>query len=286
MIRPATLEEQMQIKINPPLTTSQLRRLNVLKPGETARDFLAAAIGKARPYSATLSQSPKVKVTGDHWPTILYMAPHKISGLENCTWAMICKTYCLVTESGKCGIAKAAIAKGTMELNVYLRARILRTWRYHLAPAFFWRELGAELMAHSVEAYKARLIPAFRFNGGSDRANWYTEAPDHVRGILSEFRLWDYTKCRELPASNWPVHKTFSVQGMRDLDAAREWLKAGRNVAMIFPKGHMPASWEGHPVLNGDDDDLRFLDPAGHICGLTAKGVKSANKERAGAFLG
>jgi hypothetical protein len=42
----------------------------------------------------------------------------------------------------------------------------------------------------------------------------------------------------------------------------------------------MPAEYLGRPVFNGDESDLRFLDPKGVIVGLYAKG--RAKKDSSG----
>jgi hypothetical protein len=44
----------------------------------------------------------------------------------------------------------------------------------------------------------------------------------------------------------------------------------GGNVAVVFDK--LPSTWKGYPVINGDESDLRFLDPKNVIVGLKAKG--------------
>jgi len=56
-------------------------------------------------------------------------------------------------------------------------------------------------------------------------------------------------------------------------------------VAVIFAHG-LPAIrnlW-GHPVIDGDKHDLRFLDPRGVIVGLTPKGNK-AKRDMSGFVL-
>jgi len=48
----------------------------------------------------------------------------------------------------------------------------------------------------------------------------------------------------------------------------------GKNVAVVFStkKGQpLPETWQGKQVVDGDIDDLRFLDPKGCIVGLRAK---------------
>ena len=43
----------------------------------------------------------------------------------------------------------------------------------------------------------------------------------------------------------------------------------------------LPTSWKGFPVYDGDDTDVRFLDPkGGYVIGLRAKG--KAKKDKTG----
>ena len=45
------------------------------------------------------------------------------------------------------------------------------------------------------------------------------------------------------------------------------------NLAVVFrDKDKIPATFLGRPVINGDADDLRFLDPEGVVVALYAKG--------------
>jgi hypothetical protein len=50
------------------------------------------------------------------------------------------------------------------------------------------------------------------------------------------------------------------------------------NVAVVFDT--LPTTYLGRPVVNGDDTDLRFLDPQGVVVGLKAKG--RAKKDTSG----
>ena len=43
-------------------------------------------------------------------------------------------------------------------------------------------------------------------------------------------------------------------------------------MAVVFRDKTLPKTWQGFDVINGDNDDLRFLDPKGVIVGLYAKG--------------
>ena len=44
------------------------------------------------------------------------------------------------------------------------------------------------------------------------------------------------------------------------------------NMAVVFRDKNIPKKWQGFDVIDGDKDDLRFLDPRGVVVGLYAKG--------------
>ena len=54
----------------------------------------------------------------------------------------------------------------------------------------------------------------------------------------------------------------------------------GMNVAVVFAGSTLPDMWNGYTVINGDTDDLRFLDPKGVVVGLKAKA--KAKKDTSG----
>ena len=75
---------------------------------------------------------------------------------------------------------------------------------------------------------------------------------------------------------------TFSAADGNDVDVAKA-IAAGMNVAVVFglkKTEAMPADYNGRPVFNGDESDLRFLDPKGVVVGLYAKG--KAKKDTSG----
>jgi hypothetical protein len=62
-------------------------------------------------------------------------------------------------------------------------------------------------------------------------------------------------------------------------------MAAPYNMAVVFrSKNDMPQHFLGRPVINGDADDLRFLDPDGVVVALYAKGA--AKRDDTGFVVG
>jgi hypothetical protein len=75
---------------------------------------------------------------------------------------------------------------------------------------------------------------------------------------------------------------TFSKADGNDNDVQKA-IAEGLNVAAVFALKKteaMPETYLNRPVFNGDDSDLRFLDPKGVVVGLYAKG--KAKKDTTG----
>jgi hypothetical protein len=73
-------------------------------------------------------------------------------------------------------------------------------------------------------------------------------------------------------------HLTFSFDGYNNAEnylAAFDAIGHGINIAVVFdvkPGNPLPATWHNYRVIDGDTNDLRFLDPSPVIVGLRAKG--------------
>ena len=140
-------------------------------------------------------------------------------------------------------------------------------------------QLRKDIKALVRKAEKTNMIPAIRLNGTSD-IEWTRT------GIMSEFpdvQFYDYTKVynrleKELPSN---YHMTFSKNESNEAECVGA-LKLGVNVAVVFStkKGdQLPESWNGYPVYDGDDTDVRFQDPkGGYVIGLKAKGRAKYDK--------
>ena len=123
-------------------------------------------------------------------------------------------------------------------------------------------------------------LNAIRLNATSD-IRWEASA-FHVDGksIMDHFpevQFYDYTKLanrRNLPSN---YHLTFSLADGNQLQAYAA-LANGINVAAVFRSqadvaDAIDGGFMGRPVVDGDETDLRFLDPKGGvIVALYAKG--------------
>lgn len=167
---------------------------------------------------------------------------------------------------------------GMGKLQSVKDARIKRTRMYFEERDNFMQLLNADIYTFVANAKVLGLEPVFRLNILSD-IRWERHG---VPQRWSMFRFYDYTKIpnrRNLPP-NYTL--TFSFSG-NNLAQCRKALAAGQNVAVPF-LNELPATWLGHEVIDGDEDDLRMLDKAPCIVGLRAKGPLRQNPQS--AFLG
>jgi hypothetical protein len=207
--------------------------------------------------------------------SVLHLAPADLSGKNTCPKATAgCKAACLNT-AGRGGIFK----KGETT-NVIQQARIRKTKMFFENRAQFMSLLLKEIQATIKKAEKQGLIPVFRLNGTSDLSWEKYEILDgrNIFQMFPDVQFYDYTKILGRKVSHIPnYHLTFSKADGNDMDV-RLAASNGMNVAAVFH--NLPETYIGRPVINGDETDLRFLDPKGVIVGLKAKG--KAKKDTTG----
>jgi hypothetical protein len=211
---------------------------------------------------------------------ILHLSPADVSGFGNtCPKATVgCKSACLNT-AGRGGMFK----KGETT-NVIQKARIRKTGLFFTDRNQFMLDLFDDIRKAIKQSEKLGLIPVFRLNGTSD-ISWekYTLNGQTVFEAFPNVQFYDYTKILGRKVSHIPnYHLTFSAADGNDADVLSA-IAQGYNVATVFgikKTEPMPESYNGLPVFNGDESDLRFLDPKGVIVGLYAKG--KAKKDTTG----
>jgi hypothetical protein len=219
---------------------------------------------KSRPFLLSKPDSnPKVlkNMKKGVMTSPLHLAPASLSGFNVCAGSSPgCVDACLHTAGNPVYMAGKA------------RARIAKTKLYFEQRDAFLTLLFEDIFWLALRANKKGLIAGIRLNATSDIP---FERVKHKGETVIEYceRLgvvaYDYTKIKKR-AINPRYNITFSRTESNDLDCV-DVLKAGGNVAVVFAKG-LPASWQGFPVINGDESDWRPGDERGVVVGLKAKG--------------
>ena len=223
-------------------------------------------------YIGNTNNSAKIAKNGKKGVStyIIYLAPSTQSGHNVCPKATSeCIAACL-SESGHNRIDTSG------RIN---RARIKKTQLFFDTRTEFVNHVAKEIANAKKRADKAGLEFSVRLNGTSDLSPILFKGSDGLTLLetFPQIQFYDYTKVlnrleKERPAN---YHITFSKNESNDKDCVSA-LKLGANVAVVFntKKGkELPESWNGYPVVDGDETDLRFLDPkGGYVVGLRAKG--------------
>ena len=215
---------------------------------------------------------------------ILHLAPADVSGYETCPKRTAGCTAACLNLAGRGGMFKRGETT-----NVIQEARKRKTKLFFENRTEFMVQLVKDIELAIKQSAKLDLVPVFRLNGTSDLSfEKYEVVRNGVtyRNIFAAFpdvQFYDYTKIlgrkfRDIPN----YHLTFSAADGNDGDVLKA-IAQGYNIATVFgikKTEPMPESYNGLPVFNGDDSDLRFLDPKGVVVGLYAKG--KAKKDTTG----
>jgi len=215
---------------------------------------------------------------------ILHLAPADLSGYETCAKRTAgCTAACLNT-AGRGGMFKRG-----ENTNVIQQARIRKTKMFFENRVEFMATLVKDIELAIKQSKKMELVPVFRLNGTSDLAWEKYEVVRNgqlFRNIFTAFpevQFYDYTKILGRKIKEYSNYQlTFSAADGNDSDVLKA-LNEGLNVAVVFGIKKtlpMPVDYLSRPVFNGDESDLRFLDPKGVIVGLYAKG--KAKKDTTG----
>ena len=159
------------------------------------------------------------------------------------------------------------------------KARIEKTLWYINDPASFMNRLKAEIVSAYLRAVNKGMELALRLDALSDLGLGAS-----LSLSFPYIQFYDYTKDFQrymlVHTSNmerlevWKnYHLTFS-RSETNWNLCQEVLTAGGTVAVVFSPD-LPPEYQLWPVVDGDIDDLRFLEPpAATIIGLRCKGKK------------
>ncbi len=199
---------------------------------------------------------------------ILHLAPYNLSGLNVCPLASKgCIKSCLNTS-------------GMGAFSSTQNSRINRTKYFRYDRQKFLDQLNHEIKLGVKRAHKKGLKFAVRLNGTSDLSfeKFKVQENKNLMELNPNVPFYDYTKNylrfkNKLPEN---YHITFSKSESND-KIVNDLIKDKKiNIAVVFKK--LPKKYLGRKVINGDETDLRFLDPKNSIIGLIAKGKAKHDK--------
>jgi hypothetical protein len=158
-------------------------------------------------------------------------------------------------------------------------ARQAKTDWFHRDSDGFIFALVKDLKALVRKANKLGKTARVRLNVLSDIA-WEQYG---IPQMFPEIEFYDYTKRADRIGKTPANYRlTFSYSGVstyaKQVGKAQD---AGANMAVVFhvKKGQaLPKVWQGKTVIDGDEHDARFDDPANVIVGLRAKGQAIQDK--------
>ncbi len=210
---------------------------------------------------------------------ILYLTPAKGSGANLCPMAELaqCDAPCLATAG-----------RGAMS-NVQM-ARLRKTLYFLQYREQFMAQLVKEVSKLSLKYGPSLLV---RLNGTSDirwelvpvnrGGGWWSKTDNcSIMHAFPEVQWYDYTKIpnRHNVPPNYDLTYSYSgvVQFQPHVKKAKD---AGMRVAVVFSnRDRIPESFDGMRCVDGDDTDIRHLDPQGVAVALYAKG--RAKQDRSG----
>ena len=230
-----------------------------------------------------------VKGDGSEYLTaILYMTPYKV-------WVETLGRYsnsCPMAEKAGCIDACLNTAGRGAFNNVQTARERKAQWFYNDRQGFL-AQLIIDIDKFRNYCKKRDIQPCVRLNGTTD-IQWELiryMGDKNIFEIFPDVQFYDYTKIanRRKAKEIANYHLTWSYSNADPKYAAMldTAIANGMNAAVVFRSNFIEVvpkcwhTWKSLPVIDGDKDDLRFLDPkGGHIVALYAKG--KAKKDRSG----
>jgi hypothetical protein len=208
---------------------------------------------------------------------ILYLSPAKKSGVNMCAMSHIamCEEPCL-DEAGRGAMSSVQMSR--LRKTLFM----LQYWDK------FRDMLLHEIYRHANYCRKRGYKCAVRLNGTSD-VRWELKIWAEMVHFHEAWDVYfyDYTKIPNRLVPDTSVYDlTFSYSGVEKYQPYVDTARAmGMRLAVVFRyRTQIPKSFLGMDVVDGDDSDLRFLEPQGVVCALYAKG--RAVHDRSGFVVG
>tara|TARA_R110002050_G_scaffold63904_2_gene139401 strand:+ start:517 stop:1308 length:792 start_codon:yes stop_codon:yes gene_type:complete len=196
---------------------------------------------------------------------IFYGSPASSSGVNMCAMAETasCIEACLNTAGRG---AMTGVQMSRLRKTLFM----LQYW------ALFEAMLLGEIQVHANYCRKHGYKCAVRLNGTTD-IRWELKIWEHMvyMHLWYDVYFYDYTKIANRLVPDSEVYDlTFSYSGVEKYQKYVDTARAmGMRMAVVFRyRTQIPKSFLGMDVVDGDDSDLRFLEPHGVVSALYAKG--------------
>lgn len=214
---------------------------------------------------------------------ILYLVPADGAGPNLCPMA------------GKAGCREACLfSAGRGAMNSVMLSRLRKTLFFNQYREAFMALLAKEIAALESRAIREGWKLVVRLNGTSDIRfeSIPVNGASSIMALFPGVQFYDYTKIpnrRNVPA-NYDL--TFSYSGKPEYAPyVSRAIESGNRIAVVFRNRAIVESmlangesFMGLPVVDGDDSDIRHLDPRGAVVALYAKG--KAKRDDSGFVVG
>lgn len=174
---------------------------------------------------------------------------------------------------------------GRGAFNSVQSARAAKTRFFYENQRAFMLSLCADIWTHKRRAAALELIPLVRPNGTSDIAFENIKIDSQtIFQIFSDVQFYDYTKhpSRNLSgktAGNYDLTYSFSAITPKTISIKGLTNTANQRTAVVFQnREDIPETFRGWQVIDGDDTDVRHIEPAGVVVALYAKGKAKTEK--------
>lgn len=219
------------------------------------------------PYRPILGESSAKTIKGEKigfLTAILYLVPDE----KLCPFAKMAGCFD--------GCLKSA---GRGAFNAVQAARQAKTNFFRASQRAFMLSMCADIWTHVRRAQRLGLTPLVRPNGTSD-IPWENILIDGqtIFQAFPDVQFYDYTKhpSRNLAgktAGNYDLTYSFSALTPKPISIKGLTNPANKRTAVVFQRQRdIPTEFRGWPVVDGDDTDVRHIEPAGVVVALYAKG--------------
>ena len=193
----------------------------------------------------------------------------------------------LVPDNKLCPLARAAgcfagclKSAGRGAFNTVQQARQSKTDYFYNNREAFLLSLAADIWSLERRATSLGLIPLVRPNGTSDipYENLIVWDNKTIFQLFPEIQFYDYTKIpsRNLvgkTSGNYDLTYSFSAITPKPISIKGLTNPNNSRVAVVFQKqSDIPISFRSWPVIDGDDSDVRHIEPKNVVVALYAKG--------------